>query len=241
MKQLVIDIGNTRNRAAVFFQEEMLDFFEFDELSLEYFEGLKSKYQFDKALICSVSGKDLSEFESNADIIILNSSTKLPFQNLYLSPNTLGADRKALVSAAYQLKPQKNCLIIDAGTCVTYDFIEKSGNYLGGSISPGLQMRLKAMNYFTGKLPLPDWNGVGDLIGNVTNSCLKSGAFWGLIGEIEYFINEYETNFDGIEVLFTGGDSEVLSIHLKRPLFVVPHLIMFGLNKILNFNVKKGV
>ena len=108
MKQLVIDIGNTRNRAAVFFQEEMLDFFEFDELSLEYLEGLKSKYQFDKALICSVSGKDLSEFETNADIIILNSSTKLPFQNLYLSPNTLGADRKALVSAAYQLKPQKN-------------------------------------------------------------------------------------------------------------------------------------
>jgi type III pantothenate kinase len=241
MKQLVIDIGNTRNRAAVFSQEEMLDFLEFDELSLNYLNSLRSKYQIDKTLICSVSGKDLSAFENENDVLVLNPSTKLPFQNSYFSPLTLGADRKALVSAALQFKPNKNCLIIDAGTCVTYDFIEKSGNYLGGSISPGLQMRLKAMNYFTGKLPLPDWNGVGELIGNDTNSCLKSGAFWGLIGEIEYFIQEYEAKFDGIEVLFTGGDSEVLSIHLKRPLFVVPHLIMFGLNKILNFNVKKGV
>ncbi len=241
MNQLVIDIGNTRNRAAVFFQDEMLVFFEFDELSLVYFDAIKIKYQIDKTLICSVSGKDLNDFLNRTDVFILEPSTKLPFQNSYISPLTLGADRKALVSAALQFKPNKNCLVIDAGTCVTYDFIEKSGNYLGGSISPGLQMRLKAMNHFTGKLPLPEWNGVGELIGNDTNSCLMSGAFWGLVGEIEYFIKEYEAKFDGIEVLFTGGDSEVLSIHLKRPLFVVPHLIMFGLNKILNFNVKKGV
>jgi type III pantothenate kinase len=241
MNQLVIDIGNTRTRAAIFAEDKLLEFFEIQEFSVDTIQSIKDSKNVTSVIISSVSGKDLSGFKLQKDLLILDSETNLPFVNSYKSPNTLGADRKALVAGAMLLKPGKNCLIIDAGTCVTYDFIEKSGNYMGGSISPGLQMRLKAMNYFTGKLPLPVWNGAGELIGNDTNSCLKSGAFWGLVGEIEYFIQEYKANFDGIEVLFTGGDAEVLSMHLKSPLFVQPHLIMYGFNKILNFNVKKGV
>ena len=241
MKQLLVDIGNTRIRAAIFEDEQLLEFFEWDAFTLDQWRKIKQQNQIDFCLISSVSAIDLSAFKDDASILILGSDTKLPFENLYKSPLSLGADRKALVAAALHFNPMKNCLVIDAGTCVTYDMLDQSGNYLGGGISPGLHMRLKAMHHFTGKLPLSELTEQVELIGNDTLSCLNSGAYWGLIGEISFMIQQYEEKFDGLEVLLTGGDAEVLSMHLKRPLFVNRHLIMFGLNKILNFNVKKGV
>ncbi|MDP1727058.1 MAG: type III pantothenate kinase [Bacteroidota bacterium] len=241
MKSLVIDIGNTRMKTGVFFENKLL---QYDEIPWEQEDKIIDiviEYGISKILLSNVSlhtPKVLNQLKTEIQILFLDKDTHLPFINNYKSKDTLGSDRKALVAGASHFYEARNCLIIDAGTCITYDLLTDKGEYLGGNISPGLQMRLQAMNHFTGKLPLPVWNVPDEIMGSDTEHCLLSGAFYGLLGEIQYFISHYEKEFKNLKVLLTGGDASILAKPIKKSIFVHEHLLLYGLNKILIEHVK---
>lgn len=238
---LVIDIGNTLIKMAVF-QEDILlkkkitlkqDF-------LKNLEELEQKYPGIRfVLLSSVSktpSKWIQKLESQFQLFILNSRLPQPFENLYATPETLGNDRIALVCAACKHYPKKNVLIIDAGTCVTYDFKNDKGHYLGGAISPGLQMRFKAMHTFTENLPLIEAEEEVRLIGNSTKSSMQSGVVIGLAAEIQGIIREYTQEFEDLTVILTGGDAQFLCKRFKNSIFANSNFLLEGLNYILEFN-----
>jgi type III pantothenate kinase len=149
-------------------------------------------------------------------------------------------DRVAGVAAAQHLFPNKNCLVIDAGTCITYDFLSKDSVYTGGAIAPGIQMRLKAMHEFTHKLPQPELTWPVDFEGKSTNQALLSGVCLGVADEIIGKIERYIQRYGNVQVLLCGGNSVMLAKHIKNNIFAVPSLVLEGLNQILLFHVKKG-
>lgn len=236
-KSIVVDAGNTRVKMAMFDHDALLHLLVLaHENFWETLFAWVGSDQIEQVLISDVSGK-LEALKPNdlpISIVWLNAETILPFKNLYQSKATLGADRKALVAAAMYFYPKKPCLIIDAGTCVTFDLLTAFEEYLGGSICPGLHMRLQAMHTFTGKLPLPTFTEIPALTGTSTDSCLLSGAYYGLISEIEYFAAQYQQQFEGLHILLTGGDAQVLAKRIKTSIFVHEHLLLFGLHKILS-------
>jgi type III pantothenate kinase len=236
---LVIDAGNTLMKFAYFSGDLLKETFTWDkssEADLHFFLSGKSC---DKILLSDVSGQALAilkPFFLNTKIQTLGSNLKLPFKNLYATPNTLGADRMALVAGAVAKFPAENCLVIDAGTCVTYDLLTNNLEYLGGNITPGLIMRLKAMHTFTGKLPKTDFVFPESVLGQSTNDCLISGAYHGLVGEIAWLAHHYGTEYPNLKVLLTGGDAQLLAKRLKTNIFAEPQLLLHGLNKIASIN-----
>lgn len=240
-KSIIVDAGNTRIKMALFDYDAILDQ---QIVGTENFWASLALWvgsnQITQVLISDVSGKleSIQPKQLDCEITWLSTETKLPFKNLYESKSTLGADRKALVAGAMQLYPKKNCLIIDAGTCVTFDLLTSSEEYLGGSISPGLHMRLQAMHTFTGKLPKPAFTEVPELLGKTTDACLLSGAYYGLIAEIEYLTAHYQQQFLDLHILLSGGDAQVLAKRIKTSIFVHENLLLFGLHKILLHHAK---
>jgi type III pantothenate kinase len=163
----------------------------------------------------------------------------LPVVNLYATPLTLGVDRLAGVCGAQQIFPLQHCLVIDAGTCITYDFLDKEGKYYGGGISPGLKMRFQAVHTFTAKLPLVTPKGHVPLIGNSTESCIQSGVVNGVLAELDGIIDQYGKKFEGLRVILCGGDAMFFENQLKASIFASPELVLIGLNSILNYNVNR--
>ncbi len=166
----------------------------------------------------------------------LHSELKFPFKNNYGTPKTLGVDRIALVAAAVNEFPNQNVLIIDAGSCITYDFISEELVYSGGAISPGIEMRYKAMNHFTSKLPLLNRQDEVNFIGNSTANSMHSGVVNGVIGEIDYFVRLYKEKNGFLTVVLTGGDANFLANKLKIDIFAQPNFLLRGLNTILIYN-----
>lgn len=231
---LVIDSGNTRIKIGLFKDHELIHAEAVLVSQLpETLRSLTLKNGSMPAILSDVSGS-LGDLAWEGPLVRLDQDTKLPYKNLYHTPQTLGADRKALVAGAQFFFPNQTCLVIDAGTCVTYDVLTASQEYQGGAISPGLQMRLKAMHTFTGKLPLAEMIDTVPLAGLDTASCLLSGSLYGMTGEIEGFISSYTAVFGPMQVLLTGGDAPLLAKHLKTGIFVHEHLLLFGLHHILN-------
>ncbi|HLV15649.1 MAG TPA: type III pantothenate kinase [Xanthomarina sp.] len=238
---LIIDIGNTLVKFAVFQQDELV--FQTsgeDNLFKNKFENILKKYpKIEKCIISSVGKMDeqaLDFVKKRLKILVLNSETKLSFKNLYGTPKTLGVDRLALVSAASREFPNKNCLVIDLGSCITYDFINKENCYLGGAISPGLRMRYKSLNNFTAKLPLLETKLPENVIGDSTESAIHSGVVFGILNEIDGFIDNYKQKFSDLTVILTGGDAYFLSKQLKNSIFANSNFLLIGLNHILQFN-----
>jgi type III pantothenate kinase len=238
---LVIDVGNTRIKVAVFsgmelVHNEIITGDNFLKITLNLIE----KYHCENAIISSVGDQnkyEIQEIKSKINILELNSETKVPFKNNYETPKTLGVDRIALVSSAIESFPNKNVLVIDAGTCITYDFINENACYLGGAISPGIKMRYKALNSFTEKLPLLKQTENKKLIGNSTESCIHSGVIFGVINEIDSAINSYKEKNQLLTVVLTGGDVNFLSNKLKNGIFANPNFLLEGLNTILTYNL----
>ena len=169
--------------------------------------------------------------------IIFNSETKIPLTNLYQSASTLGSDRLAASVGAYFLYPNANVLVIDAGTCIKYNFTNSKNEYLGGGISPGIRMKLKALQTFTSKLPLVEANfSYNELVGNNTQNSILSGVLNGSVAEIDGIISQYKLQFTDIICVLTGGDSEYLAKRLKNSIFAHQNLVIKGLNDILNYN-----
>jgi type III pantothenate kinase len=168
--------------------------------------------------------------------IYLNEDTPLPFINKYDTQNTLGKDRIALIAAAQQLFPKQNTLVIGCGTCITFNFINSKNQFLGGSIHPGLKMRLKAMNYFTKKLPLIEIQKSKNIIGKNTEENLIIGSSMATAKEIDAMIEAYKVKFPKLNIIITGGDADFLVSLLKNKIFAIPNLTLIGLNHILEYN-----
>jgi len=239
---LIIDIGNTRIKTAVFNKGELIhnEIFK-SENFLKGVVRIIKKYSCDNAIISSVSAvkkNDLFLLKSEINLIMLSSDTKIPFENNYATPKTLGVDRIALVSSAVSSYPNKNVLIIDAGTCITYDFVNQKRSYFGGAISPGISMRYKALNKFTQKLPLLEPSNNFKLVGNSTETSIHSGVVFGVINEIDSSIYQYKEKNEELMVVLTGGDVNFLANKLKNSIFANPNFLLEGLNSILTYNLQ---
>lgn len=164
-------------------------------------------------------------------------SLNYPFEMAYQTPSTLGEDRIGLVAAALKKYPKQNCLIIDAGSCLTYDLITEDKIYQGGAISPGIKMRFKALHHFTGKLPLIEEINQPELYGNSTRNAILAGVIQGVIFEIEGQITQYEKKFPALTVILTGGDRQHLSKRVKNTIFAEPNFLAEGLDYVLDYNL----
>jgi len=240
---LIIDVGNTLVKLAVYSNQRLINKKTDSLINLTTiaFE-LVSKYPSINAGIISSVGKllekDIRYLKGLIPFTVLNSKTKLPFHNKYKTPETLGVDRIALVSASVQQFPDNNVLIIDAGTCITYDFINSKNEYLGGAISPGIRTRYQALNNLTAKLPLLNTKVPKSIMGNSTASSIHSGVVYGILKEIDGVIEEYQKNHQDLTVILTGGDAKLLSKRLKSSIFANSNFLLEGLNYILEFNKK---
>lgn len=239
---LILDVGNSYVKMAVFTNHK-LHYREILKPNLNltsFLKAIKSLPEIMNVIISSVSELNVdvySYLNTNYKVIDINNQLKFPFENCYHTPNTLGGDRLALAAAANFYYPNKNVLIIDAGTCITYDLINASNQYLGGGISPGIAMRYKSLNYFTSRLPLIDSKNDSELIGTDTNRSIESGVINGVISEIDGIISQYMMEFDDLTVVLTGGDSEFLSMQLKNSIFANSNFLLEGLNYLLQFNL----
>jgi len=238
---LIIDIGNTKVKLAVFQGDKIIYKSSGDlEFILRDCMDLKKEFKtIEKAIVCSV-GKlketDLIELKKIFNVLILDSNTLLPFKNEYKTPATLGVDRLALVSASLKRFPNRNVLIIDAGTCITYDFITTENRYLGGAISPGIRLRYRSLNNLTANLPLLDTKAPEHIIGNSSIESIHSGVINGVLMEIKGVTQQYDEKFEDLTVILTGGDADFLSKRLKSSIFANSNFLLEGLNFILEFN-----
>jgi len=245
MANLVIDIGNTLTKIAVFGQDELLQAEHYSTVEAGTLLKLIDQYQVNKAIISSVK-KEIeswrSTLEGKVDLKLFNVEMTAGIRNQYKTPQTLGLDRLAAVIGATQLYPGKGSLVIDAGTAITYDWIDAGGNYFGGSISPGLNMRYKALNYYTGKLPLIAADGqFNSNYGSDTTSAMQSGVQNGIKYELTGFIESYQKNEPELNIILTGGDSIFFDTLLKNSIFAPyiknePYLVLKGLNAAIQHN-----
>ena len=235
---LCIDFGNTRKKCAVFENGDIIDIIlmEDEEKSIQ---EIVEQYKPDKSILSSViDHSPILEkiLSTNTRFHRLSHFSKLPFTTPVGKPETIGADRLALAAGAVYYFSGKNNLVIGLGTCITYNFINKLNQFIGGSISPGMEMRFTSLHSFTAKLPKikPHWNF--PLIGYDTRTNILSGVILGMAKEIDGIIEAYNLQFRNFNVLLTGGDSPYFARHLKSQIFADPELIFKGMYAISEFN-----
>jgi type III pantothenate kinase len=221
---LTIDVGNTRIKAAVFEGDSLLEYFVFEKVEVEEKIGkILKKYKNCTDLVVASVGnvekQSFLAFEKQVNIHFLTHEDVFPFINKYATPKTLGIDRMVLAAGATLQFPRQNRLVIDAGTCITYDFIDEHDHYLGGAISPGLRLRYEALHNYTAKLPLLLLESPEQYVGNSTKQAIHSGVVNGFVYEIDGFIDEYRRNFSNFIIILTGGDADFLAKRLKNTIF----------------------
>ncbi len=241
--QLVIDIGNTRVKAAVFEGDDLKHSFMFDSTEALLASNILTKHAIQNCILASVVNEIeafTTQLKEKVDLLLFQSDTPVPIKNLYKTPHTLGSDRLAGAVGGNFLFPDQNVLVIDAGTCIKYNFVNSNNEYLGGAISPGLQMRFKAMHTFTSRLPLLEADENFDaLIGTTSDESIRIGAQTGAIAEVDGIIERYKLQYPDLHVVITGGDVKFFEKRLKNSIFADQNLILKGLNRILNHNLLK--
>lgn len=235
---IAIDVGNTRAKAAVFEESRLL----------ELAEGLRPeevlhwvRQRNPQAVIIGAVGpaapglqEQLSRF---CPCLLLTPDLPVPVRKNYKTPETLGGDRLAGAIGGMSTFPGEAVLVIDAGTCITYDYVDGAKIYSGGAIAPGLLMRLKAMHTFTASLPLlHEVSPEVSLLGQSTKESMVSGAVHGMCAEIEGMINKFCAKFGEMRVIICGGDAKFFETKIKQSIFVIPELVLIGLNEILRYN-----
>lgn len=235
---LVVDYGNSSAKVAIFDQHELKEkhtYIQPDDLK-HFIEATRA----DNFIISSVSEKAETalSWSRAPHKFILTHKLPLPVKVLYATPHTLGVDRIAGSCGAAQLFPGRNTLVIDAGTCITYDFTDREKQYHGGGISPGLKMRFQAVHTFTARLPLVNPAENPELIGNSTESSIQSGVVNGTIAEMEGIIERYRQKYADLQVILCGGDAAFFENTLKASIFASPELVLIGLNNVLIHNIR---
>ncbi|MFN3665041.1 MAG: type III pantothenate kinase [Sediminibacterium sp.] len=236
---LCFDFGNTRLKCAIFSGRELKDVIVLENDSNEAIEDLIKQYQPQKSILSSVINHNPSIetiLSENTQFHKLGHTSKLPFSTPVGKPETIGADRLAICAASVDLFPNQHNLAIGLGTCITYNYINKAHEFLGGSISPGLTMRFRAMHEQTALLPLVTPDHHVPLIGYDTKTNLQSGVILGMAKEIDGIIEAYALKFNNFNVLLTGGDMAFFVPHLKNRIFADPYLIFKGLYAICEYN-----
>ncbi|WP_136151441.1 type III pantothenate kinase [Flavobacterium sangjuense] len=238
---LTIDVGNTRIKAAVFEQNRLVELSVFTkEAFLTETNFILNKFpKIEKLVVASVGNVEKELFlslKNKAEIHFITRESRFPFTNLYSTPTTLGIDRMVLASGAVMQFPNQNRLVIDMGTCITYDFIDENDNYLGGAISPGIRLRYESLHQHTAKLPLLTKNYPESFIGNSTQESIHSGVINGVASEIDGFIELYKTQYAKFIIILTGGDAEFLAIRLKNTIFANSNFLLESLNQTFQYN-----
>ena len=237
---LVIDIGNTQSKLAVFENHSLVFQEAVDSKVLNAAQKLMKTHPIQRAIVCNVSlsQPELILFlDTHIPVIQLTWEAKVPFQNHYQTPQTLGVDRIALVSGAVAHHPNQDVLIIDAGSCITYDYKTANEVYVGGAISPGIQMRYAALANQTQNLPHLKKEMPIAAYGASTSDSIHSGIVHGICHEIKGFINHYRSQSENLTVILTGGDADFLSKTIKNGIFADSNLLLKGLNTILALNL----
>ncbi|GJH40258.1 type III pantothenate kinase [Capnocytophaga sp. HP1101] len=243
---LIIDEGNTLVKVALF--EKGVQTFFLSIAKEDFQESFFKKVPLEGVMHCLIASvvrgaEERFSFleELLPKVLYFTTETPVPFVNKYATPHSLGIDRLALVAGAVTRFPKRNVLIIDAGTCITFDIVTDRGEYLGGAIAPGIAMRLKAMHQFTSKLPLvskQDFD-VEQFIGNTTESCMLSGVYHNVVCEIEGVIEKYEAKFPSLITILTGGNQKYLQERIKNQIFAGSYVLLEGLNAILEYQIKE--
>ena len=238
---LVIDIGNSRVKLFIFKNDKItfrsicnhnefiktLQTLPFKEQIINVISSTVSTNYDD---IIEINLKDSNYFK------LSNKNLKLPFRNNYKTLNSLGQDRLALVSSAVFNYPNSNTLIIDVGTCITYDFVDFKNIYYGGAISPGINLRYSSLNEHTSNLPLLEFKEIDTLIGTNTEDSIHSGVYNGVIAEINDHIEKLYFDYIDLNVIVTGGSSKFLFNRIKNAIFADQDFLAIGLNNIINYN-----
>ena len=235
---LCLDFGNTNLKAALFLGDKMTDKIIFTQEEAIFTIGkIIEMHKPQRAILSSNiahSPEINALLEANTKFVLLNSKTRLPFLNAYGSPETLGNDRLALVAALSKLYPKEDSIVISIGTCITYNFLAKNNAFRGGAISPGVELRLKAMHQFTDKLPLIQREGHLSVLGYDTETSIRSGAINGIAAEIDGMIARFESQYGRINAVLTGGDSPFFESRLKNKIFADTNFLFKGLYAILD-------
>lgn len=239
---LAIDVGNTRIKVAVFEKHTLLfqDVFLKEEAQKKVENIFKKFPEITESVFSSVGKLDeevIVLLQENATLNVISSESVFPFENKYATPKTLGVDRMVLASGATLLYPKQNRLVIDAGTCITYDFVDEKDAYLGGAISPGLRLRYEALHSYTSKLPLLSLAQPRNFIGNSTNESIHSGVVHGIVNEIDGFINQYRQQYQDLTVILTGGDADFLAKNIKNTIFANSNFLLESLNHIHHYKI----
>ena len=239
---LVFDLGNSYGKIAVCEGNRVVEAATYEKITSREIAYFHTRYTGLKgAIISSVVNysREIIDYLSNlySTCIELDHATPIPLKNLYRTPDTLGYDRIAAAVGAYTNYPDKNVLVIDAGTAITYDIVTSKGEFLGGNISPGLEIRFKALNKHTSRLPQLERPDVKPpLVGSSTREAIQSGIVNGLLFEIDGFIGAISQNYPKLQVVLTGGDAKYFDKMNELNIFVLPNLVLEGLNAILRFN-----
>ena len=249
---LAIDIGNTRIKAAVFEENTLLEVVVFSKETLqEKMQSILKKHTAITDLIVASVGeigtKDFLAWDTTVKIHFVSHTTPFPFQNHYATPQTLGIDRMVLAAGAVLQFPKQNRLVIDAGTCITYDFIDANDVYHGGAIAPGIRLRYESLHRYTANLPLLSVESLPfdehkqaqvNLIGSSTHESIHSGVVNGIVNEIDGFIDAYSANFPNFIIILTGGDTEFLAKRLKNTIFANSNFLLESLNQTYQYKIK---
>jgi type III pantothenate kinase len=243
--RLIIDIGNTLAKVALFEDADPLAITYLPVLTidaLELFFNDSGLARPEEAIISTVRQSEdvfIDYLKSHFRLLLFSTDTPLPIKNLYNSPETLGFDRLAAAIAATSMFPHRNVLIINTGTAITYDLVTRNNEYLGGAISPGLTMRLMALHNFTQKLPLVVLKDETPLVGRTTDESILSGVLNATRTEIDGMIEKFNNHYEQLAVILSGGDVKYFDKSLKNSIFAVPNIVISGLNQLLAFNFGK--
>lgn len=238
---LAVDVGNTLIKCAVFEHNTILELFHTKPKAIvEKINFILSQYpKIDVLAVSSVGNLDKKTFDSfknKVKVYEISRQNSFPFQNLYSTPETLGLDRMVLAAGAVLKYPHQNRLVIDAGTCITYDFINDQDQYLGGAISPGIRLRYESLHHFTAKLPLLAKKQPENTIGNSTDESIHSGVVNGIANEINGFIEAYQSEYAKFIIILTGGDADFLAKQLKNTIFANSNFLLESLNQTFQYN-----
>lgn len=234
---LALDIGNTVVKVGVFEGSALVEKHFFDTVDHERLGSLVHTWQVTHAIICSVREDEEIELPVTGQTLTLTEQTPVPLEVRYLTPETLGKDRLAAVVGGHSVFPGSDVLIIDAGTCITYDFVDAQGVFQGGNIAPGLDMRFRAMHEFTAHLPRVERGDTRSIMGLSTTEAMQNGVDVGMLLEIGGYIEYFKAKHASLKIVLTGGDASYFADKFKTEIFVRPDLVLIGLNEILLSNV----